>query len=204
MARMDLSGGANSCWIWQNAKGPNGYGQAHRFGKTMHAHRLMFELVNGPIPTGMYVCHRCDQPACCNPSHLFLGTPRQNHEDMRNKGRAQDRRGEKCPTSKLSNNDVFEMRRRMQSGESRRAVADAFGVGISTVSQIALSQTALTSGLPPIARQTIAVGPLTGEVTRLRDAGLSFERIGECLNISGSTANYLFKRRPREDRSGTA
>lgn len=83
------------CWIWQpKTHGDGGYG-AFRFSKgpglgmgSGYAHRLAWELTYGPIPEGLDVCHRCDVPPCCWPEHLFLGTPQDNYDDMRAKGRA--------------------------------------------------------------------------------------------------------------------
>ena len=80
------------CWNWQGYRMQQGkwYGmfQARKVAlMPMLAHRVAWELTNGPIPPGMCVCHHCDNPACCRPSHLFLGTFRENNEDRTRKGR---------------------------------------------------------------------------------------------------------------------
>jgi len=84
MVEMDS---ANACWLWIGALRPNGYGVTKYQGRRWAAHRLAWVLTNGSIPDGMLVCHRCDTPLCCNPKHLFLGTVRDNMQDMLKKGR---------------------------------------------------------------------------------------------------------------------
>lgn len=77
----------NSCWIWIGAKNEKGYGVIQIDGKRHRAHRLVYELYVGSIPPGMLVCHSCDEPSCCNPKHLWLGTNADNQRDKHAKGR---------------------------------------------------------------------------------------------------------------------
>lgn len=78
----------SGCWEWTGSRLPSGYGKKSVGGVHRYAHRLAWEMANGaPIPEGMFVCHRCDNPPCINPAHLFLGSCGDNTRDARDKGR---------------------------------------------------------------------------------------------------------------------
>lgn len=88
-ARVDKSG-PGGCWLWTGAVRGNGYGAISlggQFGPLAATHRVSYEIHNGPVPAGLFVCHRCDVRLCVNPAHLFLGTNMDNVRDMLNKGR---------------------------------------------------------------------------------------------------------------------
>lgn len=110
--RVSKSNGDDGCWLWRGYKNENGYGQMYtrtngrRSAKLVH--RVVWELVRGPIPSGLGVCHKCDVPACVNPKHLFLGDQVANMSDASRKGRivVPGFRGEKNPNSKLSEADA--------------------------------------------------------------------------------------------------
>lgn len=126
---------ATGCWLWRGTVNQNGYGQISIERRSVLAHRLMWERIHGAIPVGMQVCHRCDVRNCVNPAHLFLGTAADNQHDKKQKGRAA--RGERNGGGgKLTAQKVQAIRRRCDEGESKAAVAEAFGVTATMVGHI--------------------------------------------------------------------
>lgn len=122
---------ADECWEWSANKYPNGYGQiAASAHKKLLAHRVAWELHFGVIPPGMSVCHKCDNPPCCNPNHLFLGTTADNLADMQRKGRKVLGLtiGIANGNSKLTEADVREIRRLSAAGIGGRKLAKMFGL----------------------------------------------------------------------------
>ena len=81
--------GNDECWPWMGATSGRGYGRfSNKAIPENGSHRIAWMMSFGQIPAGLFVCHRCDNPSCCNPSHLFLGTAKENTQDMVKKGRA--------------------------------------------------------------------------------------------------------------------
>jgi len=87
----------NDCWPWKSRTDKDGYGKVHWAGESNRAHRVAWEITNGPIPDGLLVCHSCDNPPCCNPSHLFLGTNAENMRDASAKRRLPGQQKTHCP-----------------------------------------------------------------------------------------------------------
>ena len=123
----------SGCWMWIAATDANGYGKFGIGRKAFYAHRVSWEIHNGPIPEGMFICHRCDTPGCVNPSHLFIGTQSDNMRDCAEKGRAVDNSGEKSPAAKLNANDVLEIR---AASGTHREIASKYHINHSQVTRI--------------------------------------------------------------------
>lgn len=101
---LDQNAAVAGCWNWPNWKDKDGYGRTKFNGKTAIAHRVAYILACGPIPDGLVVCHRCDNPACCRPDHLFVGTQADNCRDAMLKDR--HCRGMRNGLARLTDDDV--------------------------------------------------------------------------------------------------
>ena len=126
-----------TCWIWTGYKARNGYGC---FGLSAHvgpqkAHRVSWMLEHGEVPDDLCVLHKCDNPSCVRPDHLFLGTLKDNSQDMVRKGRDRSQ-GSKNPRSKLNEEDVIEIRRLSKLGKTGYKLAKCYGISPASISLI--------------------------------------------------------------------
>ncbi len=136
-SKVDQSGGRSKCWPWKAARLKLGYGVFMMRGNiTLRAHRIAFTLAKGHIPNGLDVCHKCDNPPCTNPAHLFAGTTRQNLEDASSKKRCAVQRhpeivrGVRNGSAKLTDDAVRIIRKKQLSITQ---TAKQFGVSITVI-----------------------------------------------------------------------
>ena len=141
--------GTDECWEWQAGKYKTGYGEFGHNGRACGSHRIAYEVTLGNIPAGLSVCHSCDNRACVNPAHLWIGSRSDNIHDMRQKGRhafgkrcgvhthPESYRGEKSAAHKLTEAQVIDIRKRYALGDVfMRQLAVEFNVTKSAIAAI--------------------------------------------------------------------
>lgn len=131
--RVDMSAGADACWPWRGRTAGKGYGQFMRDGRQVYAHRTALLGVDEKL-VPLCVLHSCDNPICCNPRHLSLGTYADNNRDCRSKKR--HAYGETHGRGKLSEAQAREIKRLLAAKMMGRAIAREFGVSFATVCDI--------------------------------------------------------------------
>lgn len=166
MEKIDKASSPRGCWLWTAAKSHNGYGFFKESPRQMtKAHRFAYAQWVAPIPDGLLVCHHCDTPACVNPEHLYVGTQKQNrgdavdrgrtatglrsgmhtHPEARQYGKRADTsawlRGEQVSLSKVTEQDVREIRRLRSEGIRNDELALRYGVDRHTITSITSGRT---------------------------------------------------------------
>ena len=138
-SRVDRSAGGDACWPWLGGRDQDGYGTFY-VGTVANgrAHRLSWEFLHGPVPAGLFVCHKCDNPPCVNPAHLFVGTVKDNNRDRANKGRhgwfvPAPRKGAAQHASKLTDSDVIDIRTLRTMGARACDLRREFGISGNTL-----------------------------------------------------------------------
>ena len=123
------------CWLWIGSTKRGGYGQIAVSNRNVSAHRFSYELAHGSLPENIFVCHRCDNPRCVRPDHLFIGTRTENMQDAKRKGRLAN--GFRLPNTKLSELDVLTIRRIYRERRPRyKDIAMVFGVTTTAIGQL--------------------------------------------------------------------
>jgi hypothetical protein len=181
---VDRSGGPDACWPWTGSRRATGYGRlwlGRAHGGIFGAHRAAWEHANGPIPEGIFVCHRCDNPPCCNPEHLFLGTAADNNADMVAKDR--NAHGSRVGTARLNESVVETIRTRFAAGGvTQKALAREMSVDPARVGAALRGETWKRAPGPVLARAEgrggrsailVTIGDVTGSLRHwARSAGV--------------------------------
>ena len=134
VSKLDKTSSPKGCWIWIAGTSGNGYGGFKIDDKMFRSHRVAFEMWKGRIPDGQLVRHKCDDPLCCNPEHLELGTTADNVNDRQERNR-QSKGGDRY-NSKLTEDDVREIRMLLRTGITGVEIARRFGVSQDAISKI--------------------------------------------------------------------
>jgi hypothetical protein len=142
-SHVNRTANAEDCWEWQGTRHPKGYGQIRWNGQGEKAHRLAWMLTYGEITDkALQVCHHCDCPPCCNPQHLFLGTNKDNSDDMWRKGRHPILKGEESGVARFMNEDIRRIRHLYADEQQAIAsLARQYGCGESTIRNIVQRRT---------------------------------------------------------------
>jgi HNH endonuclease len=125
----------DDCWEWISYKFSNGYGAIKVDGQNVGAHRISYKLNVGD-PKDLHVCHKCDNPSCVNPKHLFLGTNLENTQDRNRKNRQAKPMGILHPNVKLSEQDIIDIREKINQGRTQRSIAKDYGISQQQVCAI--------------------------------------------------------------------
>jgi len=210
-------GPALSCWEWKGSVNSKGYGSfavgrkdgiellgRDRSSGPVAAHRVAFMLKNGPVANGFFVCHRCDNPSCVNPSHLFVGTPMDNTKDMLSKGR--EASGEKSGTIKFSDEDVCQMRLMFSQGLAPSEIALKHGASLHYVRTLLLGK--MREGAGGSIPETLhREKRLTDEevlkvANLLKTTNLSYASIGAMFGVSSGAVKHIRHGSTHKDISG--
>lgn len=142
-SKVDCTAGLFECWLWTaSLNKPGGYGRIGLNGSNLRVHRISYELAFGSVPIDLHVLHKCDNPPCVNPSHLFLGTQLDNVRDMQHKSRDNKAHHERVNTSKLTVDQVMEIRRLYDAGGMfQHELGKMFGVSQQNIFRIVHGET---------------------------------------------------------------
>lgn len=127
---------SGDCWEWTGSYGGDGYPVIGIRRRQYRAHRIAFEVFRGEQANDFLVCHRCDNPKCINPDHLFLGTAKDNTADCFDKGRRSIMKDLAHPNTKIPHSERPNIVARRNRGESLKAIASTYGVAFQTISLI--------------------------------------------------------------------
>jgi len=127
----------SGCWKWIGTKNKKGYGMMVYKGRIHASHRVSWQEFYGEIPEGMLICHKCDNPSCVNPDHLFVGSNQDNMDDMKQKGRASKSKDKQKSRRKISREKELEIIERYKtSNVTQKSLANEFGIALNHVRRL--------------------------------------------------------------------
>lgn len=197
----------DSCWNWTGAKFLTGYGMVRLDGKNFGAHRLSYVMKHGSIPSGLIICHKCDNPSCVNPDHLFAGTYKDNAQDMIAKGRKSDSAGEANGQAILTAIQAEEIRNRYAKGDMPQCeLARKYNVSPALIGLITKGRIWVTASGPltdGMAIRDLRPSKVRGEANhnaklteekvialrrRYANGGITMKKLGKLFGICAQTA----------------
>lgn len=191
----------NDCWKWKATKSEFGYGYMNHKKKTLMAHRASYMIHYGKIKEGLSVLHKCDNPECSNPLHLFLGTQTENMQDMMEKKRYPN--GSNHPKSKITEEEVMRIKNLRVEGNTYKEIAKIMKVDYSNVRNILSGNTwkHIEIELPILKnkRNVKISNEQIIEIRRLREGGLDIKSITDIFNISNSYARRICSYQVRKE-----
>lgn len=191
------------CWLWTGYRDKRAYGRFQMRGQVVLSHRVAFYLATGNDPGDLLVCHKCDNPPCCNPQHLFLGTMTDNIRDAARKGRLMDdpkpyvgsHVGELNPQAKLAESDVRQIIASWNSGVTQLQLAQTFGVTKGAIAEITNGNNWAHLGLPIEHRDWKTKISPDGRraVIEARRNGLASREIAHIFGLSRSHVDRILR-----------
>lgn len=158
LSKVEKSSRPDGCWLWQGSRDRKGYGRLWYRGRAIQAHRFGYFTKSGQhLPDSLFGCHKCDNPSCVNPDHIFPGTPSENRFDMHRKGRENlpAQHGSHNHRSKLSPEQVKAIREEYaRGGVFYRQLADKYGVHLENIRKIVKGLSWKNTGAPERTRTT--------------------------------------------------
>jgi len=182
------------CRNWLGTCGSHGYGMVSRNGKNVRTHRVAYELVFGEFNVAFDVLHKCDNPLCCNPEHLYLGTDVENQRDAAQRGGHKAKMGEQHPMARLNSSDIINIRNSFhKKGVFQHVLAKQYGVTKTQISRIVHNRVWKSVGgqtSPPLKRldQKVRI-----QIRLLRQQGITQSKMAKMFGVTQSAISRIVR-----------